>query len=213
MYRLWALPPLQTQLVRRGEAVLEVWARPAQGVRQAVVRVTLRRDGKAFVQGRAGLGCCEPGIGRRIAFDAELAPETVTALRAAVESPLWEAPRFVEAQEADGTAGSVCVDGVSWDLTLATAGRTRHLRRACLDEETGQVAPALSAALTVALGREPRFDVLFPRGADFAEQARRYEQLLARGGALKPAQHDRPQPKEAPVLEEAPAGSSPPAAP
>lgn len=205
MYRLWALQPLQTQLIRRGEAVLEVWARPAQGVRQAVIRVTLRRDGKAFVQARAGLGCCEAGIGRRIAFDAELTPEKAAALRGVVDSPLWTAPRFVEAQEADGTAGSVCVDGVSWDLTLATAGRTRHLRRACLDEETGQVAPALSAALGAALGLEPRFDVLFPRGADFTDQARRYEQLLARGGALKPAEHDRAQPKDVPVLEDDPA--------
>ncbi|WP_236627746.1 hypothetical protein [Caulobacter sp. B11] len=58
LYRLWGLQPLQAQLVRRGELILEVWARPARGVRQAVVRVTVRRDGRAFVQARAGLGCC-----------------------------------------------------------------------------------------------------------------------------------------------------------
>ncbi len=55
LYRLWGLQPLQSQLIKPGELVLEVWARPATGVRQAVVRVTVRRDGRAFVQARAGL--------------------------------------------------------------------------------------------------------------------------------------------------------------
>ena len=32
LYRLWGLQPLQNQLVRRGEMVLEVWARPSRGV-------------------------------------------------------------------------------------------------------------------------------------------------------------------------------------
>ncbi len=205
MYRLWGLQPLQSQLVRRGEAVLEVWARPAKGVRQAVIRITLRRDGKAFVQARAGLGCCEPQIARRIAFDTELPAEKVAGLRAVVESPLWNAPRFVEAQEPDGSALSLCVDGVSWDLTLATAGRTRHLRRACLDEETGQVAPALQAALGAALGLEPRFDVVFPRGADFSGPAKTYEDFVKRGGTLRPATHDRAQPADVPVIDEPPA--------
>jgi len=196
MYRLWDLQPLQTQLLRPGEAVVEVWARPAQGVRQAVIRVTLRRDGKAFVQARAGLGCCEPRIARRIAFDAELSSAKADAVRAIVEDALWDSPRFVEIEEADGSAASVCVDGVSWDLTLATAGHSRHLRRACLDEETGSVAPALSATLGAALGLEPRFDVIFPRGADFSEARRRYDDLIARGGRLRPTANGKSRPAE-----------------
>lgn len=212
MYRLWGLQPLQTQLVRRGEAVLEVWARPSQGVRQAVIRVTLRRDGKAFVQARAGLGCCEAHIGRRIGFDAELDVGPAAAVRAVVDDPMWEAPRFVTTEEADGTALTLCVDGVSWDVTLATSGRSRHLRRACLDEETGAIAPALQAALGAALGREPRFDLLFPRGADFSAARRRYEELVARGGRLKPAPGDRPQvaPATVPLDEPASEDHSPP---
>ena len=31
LYRLWGLQPLQNQLVRRGEIMLEVWARPSRG--------------------------------------------------------------------------------------------------------------------------------------------------------------------------------------
>jgi hypothetical protein len=77
LYRLWGLQPLQSQLIKRGELVLEVWARPATGVRQAVIRVTVRRDGRAFVQARAGLGCCTPEIGRRVDIDAELAPQQI----------------------------------------------------------------------------------------------------------------------------------------
>lgn len=206
MYRLWGLQPLQNQLVRNGEAVIEVWARPARGVRQAVVRVILLRDGKAFVQGRAGLGCCEPQIARRIAFDEELEPEKAAAVRAAVAAPIWDAPRFVTTEEADGTALTLCVDGVSWDVVLATPGQSRHLRRACLDEETGSIAPALQAVLGAALGREPRFDVLFPRGADFSAARKTYDDLIARGGKLKPAPGDRPQVAPVPVPLDEPAG-------
>ena len=71
-YRLWGLTPLQWQLVRGEEMILEVWVRPSLSVRQSVVRVIVRRDGKAFVQARAGLACCEAGISRRVGFDAEL---------------------------------------------------------------------------------------------------------------------------------------------
>lgn len=209
MYRLWGLQPLQTQLVRSGEAVLEVWARPSRGVRQAVVRITLRRDGKAFVQARAGLGCCDPFIGRRIAFDEELEATKAAAVRAAVTDPMWDGPRFVTTEEADGTALTLCVDGVSWDVVLATPGRSRHLRRACLDEETGSIAPALQAALGAAAGREPRFDVIFPRGVDFASARKTYEDLVARGGRLKPAPGDRPQIAPVPLDEPAVEGQSP----
>lgn len=212
MYRLWGLQPLQSQMVRPGEAVLEVWARPAQGVRQAVVRVTLRRDGKAFVQARAGLGCCEVGIGRRIAFDEPLEPDRAAAVKAVVADPMWDQPRYVTTVEADGTTLTLCVDGVSWDVTLATPGRSRHLRRLCLDEETGSIAPALQAALGAALGREPRFDVVFPRGGDFSSARRVYQDLIARGGRLRAAPNDRPQAPAAPAPldEPAPEGQSSP---
>lgn len=33
LYRLWGLPPLQSQLVREGEIILETWVRPSGGVR------------------------------------------------------------------------------------------------------------------------------------------------------------------------------------
>jgi len=72
LYRLWALPPLQWQALRGAEMILEVWTRHANSVRQTVARIVVRRDGKAFVQGRAGLACCEAGIARRVRFDAEL---------------------------------------------------------------------------------------------------------------------------------------------
>lgn len=199
MYRLWGLPPLQSQLVRRGEAVLEVWARPSRGVRQAVIRVTLRRDGKAFVQARAGLGCCEPAIARRIAFDEPLPPEKAAAVRALIDDPMWRAPRFVVVEEPGGGTAAVCVDGVSWDVTLVTPGASRHLRRACLDEEAGSIAPALQAALDAALGLEPRFDVIFPRGADQTAARKAWEDLLARGGRLRPAPADRPHPQPLPT--------------
>ncbi|MET0336245.1 MAG: hypothetical protein ABW063_00640, partial [Caulobacter sp.] len=71
LYRLWGLQPLQTQVLERGELIVELWRRPSLSVRQAVVRVTVRRDGRAFVQARAGLGCCSAEIGRRVDVNAE----------------------------------------------------------------------------------------------------------------------------------------------
>src|SRR5262249_14738385 len=71
-YRLWGLMPLQWQPLRGEEMILEVWTRPSNTVRQTVTRVTVRGDGKAFVQSRAGLACCEADVGRRVGFDAEL---------------------------------------------------------------------------------------------------------------------------------------------
>ena len=61
---------------------LEVWVRPSRGVRQAVIRITLRRDGRAFVQARAGLGCCAPQIDRRVDIDTELPAEQIPGLKA-----------------------------------------------------------------------------------------------------------------------------------
>ena len=205
LYRLWGLQPLQSQLIKRGELVLEVWARPATGVRQAVVRVTVRRDGRAFVQARAGLGCCTPEIGRRVDIDAELAPQQIAPLRALVSDPLWGQPRAVTIDYGGGAVEAVCLDGVSWDITLLVAGQARHLRRACDDAEVGSIAPALTAALSAASGRDARFDAMFARGGDFSRQRKAYEALIASGGRLKPAANSRAQPPAVPTApDEAP---------
>jgi len=209
LYRLWGLPPLQSQLIKRGELVLEVWARPSLGVRQAVVRVTVRRDGRAFVQARAGLGCCTPDIGRRVDIDAELAPEQVGPLKALVGDALWSQPRSVIVDYGGGAVAPVCVDGVSWDVTLLVPGQARHLRRACDDAEVGSIAPALAAALSTASGRDARFDAVFARGGDVSRQRRAYEALIASGGRLRSGESNRPQPPAVPVPADEP--STPPA--
>ena len=198
LYRLWGLQPLQTQLVKRGELILEVWARPALGVRQAVIRVTVRRDGRAFVQARAGLGCCAPEIARRVDIDAELAPQQVAPLKALVGAALWSQPRSVVVDYGGGAVAPVCLDGISWDVNLLVPSQARHLRRACDDAEVGSIAPALAAALTAASGRDPRFDAVFARGGDFSRQQRAYDALIASGGRLKPGDSNRPQPPAAP---------------
>lgn len=201
LYRLWGLQPLQNQLVRRGETIIEIWARPSRDVRQAVIRLTLRGDGKAFVQGRAGLGCCEPRIGRKVTFDEALAPGYADAIRNLISNRMWAEPRSAEVEDAEGSSPALCVDGVSWDLTLMVPGEVRHLRRACLDEETGSVADALTVGVGAALGQDPRFDVVFPKGANFGEAKKRYEDLVARGGRLKPAATNKAQPPTVPVVE------------
>ena len=202
LYRLWMLPPLQEQLVRRGEAVVEMWARPAETVRQAVVRVTLRGDGRAFVQGRAGLACCEPEIDRFVAFDAELADERAQAVRALVQDPLWGQPRFAEVVEDGATVDPLCVNGVSYDVSLVVAGGGRSLHRACSGEQVGSIQPVLTALLSAALGYEPRFDVVFPRGAGFEQARQDYQALLSRGGQLQTAPNT---PEQAVLIPEAPA--------
>ncbi|HJV43790.1 hypothetical protein [Caulobacter sp.] len=194
LYRLWGLQPLQNQILRKGELVLEVWARPARGVRQAVVRLTLRRDGRAFVQARAGLGCCTPEIGRRVDINAELGEPLIQALKAVPAAPAWSQPRAVIVDYGGGAVSALCVDGVSWDVTLLTPGQARHLRRACDDAEVGSIASILATAVGAAVGRDPRFDAVLPRGADFSRQQRAYDDLLAAGGTLRPAERNRPQP-------------------
>ena len=193
LYRLWGLPPLQDQLVRRGDAVVEMWARPAETVRQAVVRVTLRDDGRAFVQGRAGFGCCEPEISRLVRFDEELAPERAAAVRAIVEDPLWNQPGAAEITQDGQTLDVLCVNGVSYDVNLVVPGGARSLHRACSGEQIGSVAPVLTAVLSAALGYDPRFDVVFPRGAGFEQARAEYQALIASGGGLRPAPNDRTQ--------------------
>ena len=201
-YRLWGLAPLQWQLLRGGqEMILEVWVRPARTVRQSVIRLTVRRDGKAFVQGRAGFACCEAGIARRMGFDAELPAGRAQALLALRADPLWAAPRDVRVSEGPDISEEVCVDGTAYDLTLMVPGRARSVRRACDSAAIGQAAAPLEAALTAALGHDPRFDVIFPSGAGFASARKAYGELIAHGGLLKPDPKARPQP---PGVEPAP---------
>lgn len=211
LYRLWGLQPLQSQIVRKGELILEAWTRPAGGVRQAVVRVTLRRDGRAFVQARAGLGCCTPEIGRRVDINAELDGARVASLKALPADPAWSQPRSVVVDYGNGAVSALCVDGVSWDVTLLTPGQARHLRRACDDAEIGSIARILSTAIGAASGRDARFDAMFPRGGDFSRQGQAYEALIASGGRLKAAAGDRAQPAAvSPPAEDEPEAANPP---
>jgi hypothetical protein len=194
LYRLWGLPPLQTQVLHGDEMIVELWVRPTSSIRQSVVRAVVRRDGEAFVQARAGLVCCTPEIGRRVGFDAKLEAGSAQRLLKLKADPLWDAPRDVRVQEAEGTNDSLCVNGVAYDLVLVTPERTRAVRRACDPGEIGQAANVLEAMLGAALGHEPRFDVVFPGGADFSAPRRAYRSLIDGGGLLKPAPNGRPQP-------------------
>ena len=203
-YRLWGLTPLQWQLLRGDEMILEVWVRPSGSVRQTVVRVTVRRDGKAFVQARAGLACCEAGIGRRVGFDAELPAGQAQVFTALKSNPLWSQPRAVKVSEGPDVAEAVCVDGTAYDLTLVTAGRARSVRRACDNAAIGQAADVLEPVLRAALGHDPRIDVVFPGGFDFSAARAAYKDLIAHGGALKPDPQARPQPPGAPPAPDEP---------
>lgn len=183
-YRLWGLMPLQWQVLRGDEMVLELWTRPANSVRQSVTRITVRSDGDAFVQGRAGLACCEAGIGRRMGFDAKLPAGSGQRFLAMRALPLWGSPRDVRVVEPDA-ADALCLEGTSYDLTLATRGRAITLHRACDPAEIGEAADVLEAVLGAALGHDPRFDVIFPGGANFANARSAYNDLTAGGGRLK----------------------------
>lgn len=183
-YRLWGLPPLQWQVLRRDELILEVWTRPTMSVRQTVTRVIVRSDGDAFVQGRAGLACCEAGIGRRIGFDARLPTGAADRFQRLREAELWSSPRDVRATQ-PGLSDPVCVQGTGYDITLAEAGRTLVRHRACDPAEVGEAADVLEAVLGAALGHDPRFDVLFPGGASFAAARDAHAELVAAGGRLK----------------------------
>jgi hypothetical protein len=214
-YRLWGLMPLQWQVVRGDEMILELWVRPARSVRQTVVRVTVRRDGDAFVNARAGLACCEAGIGRRIGFDRKLPAGSAARFQALKDHPMWSAPREVRVDEGGGTSEAVCVDGTSYDLTLVVPGRSRSLRRACDLAEIGQAADVLEPVLQAAMGVDPRFDVIFPGGVSYASARGAYEDLIASGGRLKAAPTPRGQPRgleTAPPEEEVtpPPGEAPP---
>jgi hypothetical protein len=183
-YRLWGLMPLQWQLVRGDEMILEVWTRPSNSVRQTVTRVTVRDDGKVFVQGRAGLACCEAVIGRRMGFDVELPPGSAGRFLALRDLPIWRSPRDVRVVEPDA-ADAICLEGTAYDVTLVTPGRSVTLHRACDPAEVGEAADVLEAVLGAALGHDPRFDVIFAGGANFANARGAYRELVAGGGRLK----------------------------
>lgn len=205
-YRLWGLTPLQWQLLRGDEMILEVWVRPANSVRQSIVRVTVRRDGRAFVQARAGLACCEAGIGRRIGFDAELPSGAARTFEALRSLPAWDAPRDVAVDEGGNAVDALCAEGSSYDLTLLTTAGARTLRRACDSAAIGQVADVLEPVLGAALGHDPRFDVLYPGGVSYAAARDAYHELIAGGGRLRPLNAARRAP---PGGEPAPQPQSP----
>lgn len=190
-YRLWGLTPLQWQLVRGGEFVLEVWVRPARNVRQSIVRVTVREDGKTFLQGRAGFACCEAGIGRRIGFDVELPEGSEKTFLALRDLALWDSPREVQVVRNASTTDVVCVAGVGYDLTLLTARGARNLHRDCDDVSIGQTAEVLEPVLKAAMGHDPRFDVLFRNKVDFSLERQAYQEFTAGGGVLKAAPRNR----------------------
>lgn len=192
LYRLWGLPPLQSQIVREGEQVIEAWARPSGDVRQAVIRITVRRDGRAFVQARAGLGCCTPEIGRRVDINADLPPSALPAIKALALSPAWSQPQSVTVDYGGGAVSAVCVSGVSWDVTVLVASVARHLRRACDDSEIGSIAPELATIVGAALGHDARFDAAVPKRSDLARQAAAYEMLLKSGGRLVESNRSQP---------------------
>lgn len=183
-YRLWGLMPLQWQLVRGGEAILEVWTRPTNSVRQTVTRVIVRGD-DAFVQARAGLACCEAVIGRRVGFDEQLPEGSAARFRALTQLPVWRSPRDVRVAET-GSVEALCVEGTAYDVTLVMPGRSTTLHRACDPAEVGEVGEVLEAVLGAAMGHDPRFDVVFPRGVSFANAREAYRVLVASGGRLKP---------------------------
>jgi hypothetical protein len=201
LYRLWGLPPLQNQLVRSGEMILEAWARPSGGVRQTVSRIIVRRDRRVFVQARVGIACCTPEIARRVDIDAELPAAAAAGFLVLRGSPVWNAPRVVTVDE--GGAEAVCVSGVDYDLTLVTPGRARHLHRSCSPEAVGEVADALSAAFSAPLGQDPRYDVLYAAGSAFEAERHAYQRLIASGGRLKAAPASRAQPPPVPVAPDA----------
>lgn len=192
-YRLWGLMPLQWQLLRGDEMILEVWTRPTTSVRQTVTRVSVRGDGEVFVQGRAGLACCEAGIARRLGFDRELPDGSAERFRVLRDHWVWKSPRDVRVAEA-GAAEAVCVEGTAYDLTLLTADGARTVRRACDPAEVGEAAEVLEAVLGAGLGHDPRFDVVFRGKADFSMPRQAYRELIESGGRLRPDPRSRFRP-------------------
>ncbi|WP_236627747.1 hypothetical protein [Caulobacter sp. B11] len=142
-------------------------------------------------------------------IDAELTDEQAIGLKALTGDALWSQPRAVTVDYGGGSVAPICIDGISWDVTLLVPGQARHLRRACDDAEVGSIAPALAAALTAASGRDPRFDAVFAHGGDFSRQAAAYDALTKEGGRLVPSPNSRAQPPATPVLEAPDAAAEP----
>jgi hypothetical protein len=67
---------------------------------------------------------------------------------------------------------------------LVERARAVHLRRACGGPEIGSVADILSAVIGASLGKDLRFDVVFPRGADFSGDRKAFQELATTGGRL-----------------------------
>lgn len=184
LYRLWGLPPLQTMVLRPGEVVIEVWVRPSGAPQEAIARVTVRQDGNVFLQARAGVGCCRPEIGRRVDIDQKLDGDGAV-FKTLAKSALWNQPVNVTV-DVPGVAQAVCVKGAGYDLTLRDYQHSVHLRRYCDQEAVGSVAPVLQAVLGAAIGKDPRFDVLVRKGADFSLEQSIYNDMVAQGGKLTP---------------------------
>lgn len=197
-YRLWGLMPLQWQVMRGDDTILEVWTRPSNSVRQTVTRIVVREDGEAFVQARAGFACCEAGISRRLGFDEKLPAGSAQKLLALRQHPLWRAPREVTAAET-GSTEAICVEGTSYDLTLLTRGQSKTVRRACDAAEIGEAADVLEAVIGAALGHDPRFDVVFRGSASYASARGAYQDLIDGGGRLKPDRVRAPPPGSEPA--------------
>jgi hypothetical protein len=186
LYRLWGLPPLQSQLVREGDAIIETWVRPSGGVRQAIIRVTVRKDGRAFLQVRAGLACCKPEIIKRIDVDEELPAGSGDAFAQLGRLDLWNQPREIRMRDPDaGVVEGVCVNGVAYDVTLVTAARDFHLRRNCDPVEVGSIAAVVQPMVAVVWGKNAYVDYLFPRGADFSSDLAAYQAFTGRGGKIE----------------------------
>lgn len=193
-YRLWGLMPLQWQVMRGDEMIIEVWVRPARNVRQSVARIIVRGDGRAFVEGRAGYACCDAVVGRRMGFDAELPAGSAQSLLALRDHPMWTTPHDVETVHNATTSDTVCVSGVGYDLTLLTARGSKSLHRECDDVAVGQAADVLEPVLKAALGHDPRFDVLFHNKIDFSSERQAYQDFTSGGGVLRPAPRGRTAP-------------------
>lgn len=216
LYRLWGLVPLQTQVVRPGDMVVEAWVRPTGGRPEVIVRVTVRSDGTVWIQGRAGFACCRPDIQRRVDVDEELSRSTRDSFRALANEPLWRQPEHVLVRESADTITSLCVDGISYDLYLATQGRALHRRRSCDDAEIGSAAAVLTALLGAVRDRDPRIAAALPRNGNFERERAYFAEFLARGGQLEvdnSAPVEPPRPPSAAEPEVSPPTAAPEAAP
>lgn len=205
LYRLWGLTPLQTQSVRRGDMVMEVWVRPTADRPTMVVRVTVRSDGEVFAQGRAGYACCRPDVQRRVDVDLRLpraVRDSITVLR---NDPLWRQPEHVVVRETADALSSLCVRGTSYDLYLAVDGRAIHRRRSCDDAEVGSAGAVLEALFGAVRGQDPRLDAAMPRNGDFQRERAYWAEFSAGGGVLAPdtgAPVEPPAPEAQPPEEE-----------